>query len=298
MTQPGPSSAPAPFARAVIATDLSARGDRVLARAAWLPLSEGSRLTIVHVVPARADVDPSRRTEVARQVAELRQRLQARRVAARVDSVILVGTPHEALLALAVERGAELVMIGAHGQRPVRDFLGLGTTADRVVRTADLPVLVVKRPARGRYARLLLALDLPPSAATVRAAEIAWRIVPRPRRVAAVHAVQLPSESKVRTGGAGASAIHQLRAEQDTQARMALQAWLAANAPVPGHVQTIVRNGDPRGAVVGAIEQGFDLVTLGTHGRSIVARWFMGSVAETVLREAPCDVLVARAPVM
>lgn len=45
-----------------------------------------------------------------------------------------------------------------------------------------------------------------------------------------------------------------------------------------------------------ARERGFDLVVLGTHGRKGLKRWVLGSVAERVVREAPCAVLVVRRP--
>ena len=54
--------------------------------------------------------------------------------------------------------------------------------------------------------------------------------------------------------------------------------------------------GDPAGEIVRiAGEEGADMIVLGTHGRSGMARMLMGSVAETVVRRAPCAVLVYRA---
>ena len=43
-----------------------------------------------------------------------------------------------------------------------------------------------------------------------------------------------------------------------------------------------------------ALERGSDLIVMGTHGRTGVARLMMGSVAERVTRTAPCPVLVVR----
>jgi nucleotide-binding universal stress UspA family protein len=61
-------------------------------------------------------------------------------------------------------------------------------------------------------------------------------------------------------------------------------------------VSATVLLGDPAGEVVRwAREQGPDLLVLGTHGRTGIRRFILGSVAERVLREAPCPVLVARA---
>ena len=54
--------------------------------------------------------------------------------------------------------------------------------------------------------------------------------------------------------------------------------------------------GDPAGEIVRiAGEEGAEMIVLGTHGRSGMARMLMGSVAEAVVRRAPCPVLVYRA---
>ena len=45
-----------------------------------------------------------------------------------------------------------------------------------------------------------------------------------------------------------------------------------------------------------AREAGCDLIVMGTHGRTGLARWLMGSVAEKVLRHALCPVLTVKTP--
>lgn len=47
-----------------------------------------------------------------------------------------------------------------------------------------------------------------------------------------------------------------------------------------------------------AAEHGCDLIVMGTHGRAGVARLLMGSVAEKVLRKAPCPVLTVKTPLL
>jgi len=49
-----------------------------------------------------------------------------------------------------------------------------------------------------------------------------------------------------------------------------------------------------RAIVEMAEDEGADLVILGSHGRSGLSRAFLGSVAERVVRHAPCPVLVVR----
>ena len=53
--------------------------------------------------------------------------------------------------------------------------------------------------------------------------------------------------------------------------------------------------GDPAGEIVRlATDEGADMIVLGTHGRTGMARLLMGSVAEAIVRRAPCPVLVYR----
>lgn len=61
-------------------------------------------------------------------------------------------------------------------------------------------------------------------------------------------------------------------------------------------VSSRLLHGEPAAGIVGvAADEGFDLVVMGTHGRTGVSRWVMGSVAEKVVRGAPCAVLTVKA---
>jgi nucleotide-binding universal stress UspA family protein len=56
-----------------------------------------------------------------------------------------------------------------------------------------------------------------------------------------------------------------------------------------------VREGDPRSAIVDEAEQwGADLIVVGSHGRTGLKRWLLGSVAQAVVGQAPCSVELVR----
>jgi nucleotide-binding universal stress UspA family protein len=74
-----------------------------------------------------------------------------------------------------------------------------------------------------------------------------------------------------------------LEAYLDEQATAARSAGFAA--------ETVVRIGRAADEVVEAA-QGVDLVLIATHGRSGISRWWLGSVADKVLREVACPVLI------
>jgi nucleotide-binding universal stress UspA family protein len=68
-----------------------------------------------------------------------------------------------------------------------------------------------------------------------------------------------------------------------------------ANPSIP--FSHILLEGDPAAEIVRyASEAGLDLIVMGTHGRTGTDRLLMGSVAEKVLRDAPCSVLVVKLP--
>jgi nucleotide-binding universal stress UspA family protein len=63
------------------------------------------------------------------------------------------------------------------------------------------------------------------------------------------------------------------------------------------NVRHVLLEGDPAAEIVRyAEESAVDLIVMGTHGRSGLERLLMGSVAEKVMRDAPCSVLVVKLP--
>jgi nucleotide-binding universal stress UspA family protein len=62
-------------------------------------------------------------------------------------------------------------------------------------------------------------------------------------------------------------------------------------------VRHVLATGDPATEIVNyARDAGMDLIVMGTHGRTGLDRLLMGSVAEKVLRESACSVLVVKLP--
>jgi nucleotide-binding universal stress UspA family protein len=62
-------------------------------------------------------------------------------------------------------------------------------------------------------------------------------------------------------------------------------------------VETRLLNGAAASEIVAfAEDEGIDLIVMGTHGRTGLKHMLMGSVAERVLRTAPCPVLTTKAP--
>ena len=82
------------------------------------------------------------------------------------------------------------------------------------------------------------------------------------------------------------SARKQLEAQLSTDDKTKYQAQMALVSGMSEFVE-IIRY---------AREKNIDLLVLGTHGRGAIAHMLMGSVAEKIVRKAPCPVLTVRHP--
>jgi nucleotide-binding universal stress UspA family protein len=83
--------------------------------------------------------------------------------------------------------------------------------------------------------------------------------------------------------------------ENEERARETLGRLLDAAWGTPRSVVTAVRWGSPVEAIVAyAVDLKVDLVVIATHGRTGLSHVLLGSVAERIVREAPCPVLTIR----
>ncbi|MGH7962367.1 MAG: universal stress protein [Candidatus Binatia bacterium] len=88
-----------------------------------------------------------------------------------------------------------------------------------------------------------------------------------------------------------------LETELIADAEKRLRALVAGKGTTTGPVDTRVVMGNPFWEICQTAEQEHvDLIVMGSQGRTGLAHVFLGSVAERVVRHAPCPVLVARRP--
>jgi nucleotide-binding universal stress UspA family protein len=266
-----------PLGNVLVAVDLSAAGTAVVERAASLPVTPGAAITVFHVVatPGAGAEDEARRALAA----------HAARLSAVVPASVTVGTalaegsPFVEIIRRARRERAELVVLGRHGHRGFAEAL-IGTTAERVLRKGDVPVLIVgDTPPGGAYRSPLIAVDL--SDTSRRALALTLRLIdPRVETVDVVHVWD------ARTAG-----------DPLEREGAALSTFLADFSEAAVVWRPTLAHGDARAVILAeASRSGCDLLALGTHGRSGLAHVLIGSVAEAVTRAATCDVLVAHAP--
>ena len=111
-------------------------------------------------------------------------------------------------------------------------------------------------------------------------------------RLTLLHVLDLtPVTMEEMTAGVVATYLDDL----ETDAQHLLQASLERVQRAGLQGESLLVQGTPTQTIVDtAGEQGVDLILMGTHGRTGLAHVFLGSVAEHVVRQGPCPVLVVR----
>jgi nucleotide-binding universal stress UspA family protein len=151
---PAASEPPATFADVFVALDDSDPSDAALAFSIRLASAAHARLTILSVVDTEklklsADYyvyDPMITMNELHNAAEelvtaAYDHARARNV--RCERFVVDGDPDDGILAMARERGADVIVVGTHGRRGLRRWL-LGSVAEAIMRRSDVPVVVVR----------------------------------------------------------------------------------------------------------------------------------------------------------
>ena len=278
-------------ARIVCATDLRVRSNFALNRAVQLARQTGARLTLVHAVDARRSA-PRVRAQVNRAYVQLLSMVDRTfgSAAAATDIVVRAGGPLDVIVKVATEVDADLVVLAAPQRRRLDSIFG--TTAERLLRAMQRPVLVVHRRTTFSYRRVSMAVDL--SNASLPMIQAAARLGMLERaETTLLHATAPPLEGMLKTVGVEEQAIDDYKQGWQDDARARLQAMLTAAEMDIERTRILVRTEPPAAAIQRVIEEERpDLLTIGASRWFLIKRLLIGSVADRVLRTAMCDVLV------
>jgi nucleotide-binding universal stress UspA family protein len=281
--------------RILLATDLSARCDRALDRAALLAAAWQAELIALHAIAAEDDpaewaerIPSWRRAPDPAQIALEQLRQDVTDAAVRIAAMVERGEPAEAVARVAAARQCGLIVTGLARDETLGAF-GLGATVNRLLRTAPAPLLIVKRRARTPYRRIVVATDF--SAAWLRAQETALAYFPD-QPVTLFHAYDAPV---ARVTGERLGPVEAYRAMAEDELATFLAAPALAGTP-RARIEPLLERGNPRRLVREyAHDRGVDLIVLGSHGRSGLFDIVLGSTTRDILATLPCDALVIRA---
>lgn len=288
----------------LVATDLTDSSDAVLAAAGAISIATGAALHLLHAfdLPAGSnvvggDLSPA---NFSGRIAQANKALDAQvsralppgaGVASRRVEIYVA---HSAIAASAREVAADLIVLGAHGKRRIGDEL-LGSTADRVIRSADVPCLVVRGGLSVPLRRVLAPVDRSPAAAGALEIAMEWCAElsggtggsePAETSLTVLHvlpqALQIPEFAidPDEVGEGLHSEVNAARQRVTGASAIDIREEIRWADSVLDEILSFAR------------KQATGLIVTGTHGHGALKRFLIGSVASGLARRAPCSVLL------
>jgi len=281
----------------LVALDLSHHADRAFERAFMLANEHKAELTIVHVINDNLvgyeDEDGSLAKTLMEKATRMLERYTAPLAAdikSRIKSHIVIGKAWEEIIVAADKGGADLIVIGLHHIRPMKDIF-LGTTAERLIRNSTKPVLVVHDKPGGAYRSVVATTDFSPCSAHALSAGL--ELTPD-AAFTLLHVFETPFPAHIKFSRKELEDYTRPKIEESQrEANEAMEAFLKGHDARKASITPMLERNEIVTGIGKIIEQQkADLLVMGTHGRTGIAGAMLGSIALVFLNDPPCDVLV------
>jgi nucleotide-binding universal stress UspA family protein len=301
------------FGRILCATDLSECSNRALPYAAALAKKLGGKLSVCNVVDLRSfglyDLPqftlPVTPEELASQAVEgLRRAMAGESVS--WEPLIMHGAPDAGIVDGARKIQADLIVLASHGRSGVSRAI-LGSVADKVLRTAPCPVLVVRSPEEDgsaassvsiehsagiHFRKILIGCDFSPDSRLA----LEYGISLAEEFQSEIHLVHVIEPSVYRSLD---RATKSLADDLERAVREVVEKQLLHLVPEDVSnlckISASLRAGAPDEELASyARTEEIDLIVVGMRGRNLFERLLVGSTADHLLRSACSPILVVR----
>jgi nucleotide-binding universal stress UspA family protein len=287
----------------LIGTSLTEASDEVVRTGLKVARAARARVVLAHAYSLQAayggapfvpEVSMGEVMEAERQALRRLMTNQADRVGLKAEELagmlLEPGPAHQMIMEAARRKGVSLIVVGAT-ESPVMSKL-FGSTADRVVRKATCPVLVVRREFPIPPARVLLPVDL--SFLSAEALREGLDVVAALSRDPAPSLPELEALYVVTELDRHLFATEEAPAQAEEHSREEMRRFLDRHAAdTPLKVAPRIASGYVEDEILLRIREWEPtLVVIGTHGRSGFERFMLGSVAARVIRDGGANVLV------
>jgi nucleotide-binding universal stress UspA family protein len=266
----------------LVVTDLGARENAAVERAAQIAQAHGAMLRLMHAPASGREPEPGAAARLAQAAARLVARLNF-----RVETVPVRDGDVERIAAEA--RGADLVVLPHRRERSTAAFFR-GQPVLRLLRHAGRPVLVVRNAGGAHYRRILVGVDFTPASHDV--VRIAARLDPL-AQLELFHAIDTRGEAHPRAADAAAHAVRTYRAQCLKQAQQDMLTVTDSFEARRNRVMTAIGRGNAgRQILIQQEHAGADLVVVGMKHGTAWDDFLRASVAHRVLSWGRSDVLV------
>ncbi|MBX0297337.1 universal stress protein [Haloarcula nitratireducens] len=266
--------------------DLAARHDATVHILNVTDTTQNSLLEI------RGDDDDALEQEGDRIVREAAEQADKQGIDTVTD--VVQGEPYREIVDYAEKHGLDLVVMPTHGRRGLERFL-LGSTSERVVRRADVPVLTMRPDDDDTISHPYQNVLVPTDGSDCANQALALGVDVADAEDAVLH---LLSVIAIPALGVDARPDIQMELlEESAHELLDEAAAFADDAGVDAASTTVEYGPSIHQAILTYIDDhDIDLVVVGTHGRTGFDRYVLGSVTEYLVRTSPIPVLTVQPP--
>ncbi|GBE28062.1 putative universal stress protein [bacterium BMS3Bbin03] len=277
--------------------DLSESSKRAYRVAKYLSDITGAELWVLHVIPEGTEFYSSIYPNLSALMGGIQEHIEEK-IDAVIDTkdplihrVVLSGKPYEEIIKFQEHKDADLIVMGAKGISTIEAVL-LGNTADRVLRNANCPVII----NRGDFKDYKIKKILVPTNLSEFSEYALKQVIGLARKTAAE--IDLLHVLDIHTYDAG-KVEDFMKSEKgkslETKARNAMKTPEGSENVTINKV--LARGFETASEIVHyAVENNVDLIAIASHGRKGISKLLLGSVADKVIRIAPCPVMVVKHP--
>ncbi len=273
----------------LIAYDMSPSAERALLEACYLAQKHEAIINVVYTLDAdisqvfSAPLSHEWKAKVNDKVtSSIEAFYTLHKPHVKVSNIFVeIGEPHKVVVKKAIDLGCDLIVVGSHG-RSVIGYALLGSVADKIVRYSPVPVLVSRDDRARSRDKILVPLDESPE--SERAIPVACDLAGiYSASVVLMYAVDVRFYDYVDDGTI-------LRQVGDG-AKKRLDALIAKHKLTE---KPIIVAGSASHMILEIIKEDpkIGCVVMTTHGRTGFSHFILGSVTQSVVRYAPCDLLV------
>ncbi|NNE46054.1 MAG: universal stress protein [Rhodothermales bacterium] len=285
--------------RVLVAVDFSPASESALESALDFVGSRPVELHLIHVqiLFDEAEEVAGKEREIAAEAERLYGRVTKQRKIANGTkvsySVERDVAPASAILRYAAAHDIEMIVSGTHGRRGFRRMI-LGSVAEELVRLSECPVLTIGGEASHHLGEHMKSIVVP-----VDFSEESARTLSVSRQLAFENQATLEILHVVEETmhpafyNTGVFSVYDLRPDLDKRALEEMEKLFAEAAGPSVDATFALRQGHAAREIIEyAGEQQCDLIVMSTHGLTGLSHVLIGSVAESVVRTAPCPVLI------
>ena len=290
-----------PLKHILLASDGSESSEGAVKEAIYLAKSCVAKLSVIYVLETNPEFETEGLKFVEKMEHAAREHLELIRNEAAAQNVEVeaivrrTDQPYKAIVEEAAKMKSDVIVLGRRGRTGLEKML-MGSVAAKVIGYAPCKVLVVPRFAMISCKNILIATD--GSKYSVAAATEAIGIAKRCKSnliiITVVHTEALSSMSPDTGYTQSQQEVIERQELQRAERNISGVKELAEKEGI--HAEGVISEGRPYEAIAkAALEKNIDLIVIGSHGRTGVSKFLMGSVTERVIGHAESAVLVVKA---